>query len=368
MNNALKQLTIDEAQRLSFRVVDTIARNFNGHDFLSEGDVGKTVLWGRPETTVRAEKTIADLFGCEDAILLRGSGTGAIGWALSSLSSPGDMILVHSSPMYPTTDTNFTRLGIKAIPVDYNNLQEFAISLSEVKDIIKAVYIQHSRQTMEDMYEIRDVITTAKTIAPTVPILVDDNYVVFKRHYIGCEVGAELSSFSCFKTLGPEGIGVVVGKHLYIQKIREWQYSGGGQVQGYEALDVLRGFVYVPVAAAIASTVVDELVERIAQGEVSEVKNAVAANCQSKCVILELKHDIVEEVLATAPKYGAAPHPVGSESKYEILPYFGHASGSTRASDPERWKRLIRINPMRSGADTVIRILKSTLLDLEEGR
>ena len=65
------------------------------------------------------------------------------------------------------------------------------------------------------------------------------------------ECGADLSAFSMFKLLGPEGIGCVVGKKRYIEKIVAANYSGGGQVQGHEALACLRGMIYAPVALAI---------------------------------------------------------------------------------------------------------------------
>jgi selenocysteine lyase/cysteine desulfurase len=44
------------------------------------------------------------------------------------------------------------------------------------------------------------------------PIVVDDNYTLFKTPRIGVQLGADISTFSGFKVLGPEGIGVVAGK------------------------------------------------------------------------------------------------------------------------------------------------------------
>ena len=58
------------------------------------------------------------------------------------------------------------------------------------------------------------------------------------------QCGADLSCFSSFKLLGSEGIGVVIGQSELIARIRTFQYSGGSQVQGHEAMDVLRGLVY----------------------------------------------------------------------------------------------------------------------------
>ena len=41
-------------------------------------------------------------------------------------------------------------------------------------------------------------------------------------------------------------------------------------------------------------------------------------------------------------------------------------SGTFRAADPTLEKRMIRVNPMRSGADTIIRILKSAIEDVKK--
>ena len=46
-----------------------------------------------------------------------------------------------------------------------------------------------------------------------------------------------MACFSTFKLQGPEGIGCVVGKKAYIDKIRAMHYSGGCQTQGFEAME-----------------------------------------------------------------------------------------------------------------------------------
>lgn len=61
------------------------------------------------------------------------------------------------------------------------------------------------------------------------------------------------------------------------------------------------------------------------------------------------------------PSLGAASHPVGCESIYEFAPMIYRVSGTFRAQDPTLEHRMIRINPLRSGADTVIRILREAL-------
>ena len=128
----------------------------------------------------------------------------------------------------------------------------------------------------------------------------------------------------------------------------------------------MRGLVYAPVSLAIQSEVNEELVNRLRSGEVEGVKDAFLANAQSKVLLVELDENIAEDVLELTTKYGAASHPVGSESKYEFVPMMYRVSGTFRAADPTLEKRMIRVNPMRSGADTIIRILKSAIEDVKK--
>ena len=120
------------------------------------------------------------------------------------------------------------------------------------------------------------------------------------------------------------------------------------------------------IIGAIQSEVNEELVRRLNAGEVPHVRQAFLANAQSKVLLVEFDQEIAEKILDAAPKFGAAPHPVGSESKYEFAPMIYRVSGTFRAQDPTIEHRMIRINPMRSGPDTIIRILRSCMEQVEE--
>ena len=109
--------------------------------------------------------------------------------------------------------------------------------------------MQHTRQQPQDSYVLADVLATLR--AAGVPALTDDNYAVMKVARIGCECGANVSTFSCFKLFGPEGVGAVVGDADVINRIRATLYSGGSQIQGAQALEVLRGLVFAPVMHAV---------------------------------------------------------------------------------------------------------------------
>lgn len=355
----LKSISMSEAMNLQFKIVDSITKEFGGKEFLTRGDLGVTQEWNKPVTTKKAENVIASIFDAEACLLVRGAGSGAIRFGLHAILKAGDKVLVHKAPVYTTTAISLEMLGIGAVEADYNDLSEIEGTLRENTDIRGAV-IQYTRQKLEDRYDVRAVVEAIKRTRD-IPVLTDDNYAVMKVREIGIQCGADLSCFSAFKILGPEGIGVIVGSKRYIDKLEKESYSGGMQTQGHEALDVLRGLVYAPVALAVQSQVNEECLRRLHAGEIKGVKTAFLANAQSKVLLVEFEEEIAEKVLAEAERSGAAPYPVGAESKYEITPMFYRISGTVRKTDPTLEHRMIRINAMRAGADTVLRILKEAV-------
>ncbi|HFP0908977.1 TPA: hypothetical protein ACHKGY_001540 [Escherichia coli] len=225
-----------------------------------------------------------------------------------------------------------------------------------------AALVQHTRQQPQDSYVLADVLATLR--AAGVPALTDDNYAVMKVARIGCECGANISTFSCFKLFGPEGVGAVVGDADVINRIRATLYSGGSQIQGAQALEVLRGLVFAPVMHAVQAGVSERLLALLNGGAVPEVKSAVIANAQSKVLIVEFHQPIAARVLEEAQKRGALPYPVGAESKYEIPPLFYRLSGTFRQANPQSEHCAIRINPNRSGEETVLRILRESIASI----
>ena len=355
----LKSLSIEEAIAVQFKLVDQITKEFDGYDILTNGDLGVHPKGNQPQTTRRVEKILANFFGAEDACFVRGSGTGAIREGLSSFELGSKKMLVHKSPIYSTTITSMDHLCIETVSCNFNNIDELTKKLQE-DDSIGGVLIQYTRQSLDDSYDMETVINTIKNFAD-LPILTDDNYAVMKVKSIGSELGADLSAFSMFKLLGPEGIGCVVGKSKYVEKIRSYHYSGGSQIQGFEAMDVIRSLVYAPVALAVQATQIEKIAKALQEGAVSGVKNAVIANAQSKVILVELEKPIAEKVLKHTSELGGAAYPVGAESKYEIAPMFYRVSGTMLAGNDDFKNYWIRINPMRSGSDTVLRILEEAI-------
>lgn len=359
----IETIKLKDAIEMQFNLVQSIHDNFNGEEILNMGDLGLVGHKKYPNYTQKVENAISKFFNVEDTIMVRSAGSGAIRDALSSVLKANDSLIVHNAPIYPTTKVFIEDMCLKAIKLDYNSLSQKDLSNCEL-DETKVALIQHSRQKLDDNYTMQEVIKTIKNSRKDIAIVTDENYVVLKAKKIGCQLGADLSTFSFFKLLGPTGIGCVLGKKKYIDTIRKKQYSGGSKVQGYEAMDCLRAMVYAPVSLAIQAEVSDRVVERIENEKIRGIKNAYIANAQSRVIIVVFEEDISKEVLKESVKYGAAPFPVGSESKFEISAMFYRVSGTFIESFPHMENNSIRINPMRAGADTIINILKSSINDV----
>jgi selenocysteine lyase/cysteine desulfurase len=360
----LEQLDLTAAKALQFRLVETIARHFDGSSIFQAGDYGLWADVGRPHHTARVEAVLADLFGAQDACLVRGAGTGALRSILMAAVRPGEKLLVHRAPLYPTTRVTVEAMGLELVPVDLNDLS----TLDGLDwDEVRVALVQHTRQRFDDRYRLRPVLAALREGHPGLKIVVDDNYAAMRVPEIGIQLGADISTFSLFKLLGPEGLGCVLAGYDLVEKIRSHNYSGGTQVQGAEALEALRALTYAPVALAIQAEVVDEVAARLNSGRVAGVARAHVANAQSRVILVELKRDLAQKVLEAAAKRGAAGHPVGAESRYEILPLFYRVSGTMRQETPALSGRMIRINPMRAGAETILEILEEALKDCQGG-
>jgi hypothetical protein len=164
-----------------------------------------------------------------------------------------------------------------------------------------------------------------------------------------------------FKLLGPEGIGCVVGAGDVIGRIRKANYSGGGQVQGHQALDALRSLLLVPVTWAVQTEVVDEVVRRLEAGEVAGVAGARIANGQDRMAMILFEEPIAARVVEVSSRFGAQNYPVGANSRYEVAPLFYRLSGSFLEAHAELGEYAIRVNPVRAGANLVLSILERSV-------
>lgn len=360
----LEQLDLEGAKRLQYRLVEIIASHFNGNLILQAGDYG---LWpdvGRPHFTARVEAVLAEFFGVEEACLVRGAGTGALRSIMMASLKPGDKLLVHKAPIYPTTQVTIAAMGLQLVQIDLNDPS--ALKTFQLSDANFAL-IQYARQKFEDRYKLAEVIAELKARHPGLTVIVDDNYVVMRVAKIGVQLGADVSTFSFFKLLGPEGLGCVLAGKDLIGRIHKDNYSGGAQVQGVEAMQAMRALTLVPVALALQGEVVEEVARRLNSGKVPGVVRAYIANAQSRVILVELSAPCAKQVLEESLKYGAAGHPVGAESRYEIAPLFYRISNTFREENPLLADRMVRINPMRAGADLILAILSRSLEGCQGG-
>ncbi|SCK33893.1 aminotransferase class V-fold PLP-dependent enzyme [Streptomyces sp. WMMB 322] len=355
----LPTVPLEEAVQAQFRLLECTARHFEGTQ-LFEADAGVVPGPGRPRTTARVEAVLADFFGAEAAALVQGAGTGAIRSALGAVLDPGDPLLIHRAPVYRTTAVTLRGLGVRTHEADFNDRASLESALAGGE--FRYAYVQHSRQRLGDSYEPREVLELCRTAG--VRTVVDDNYTVFRVPVSGAGMGAEASCFSLFKLHGPEGVGAVVGSRRLVGRVHADNYSGGGQVQGHQALDALRALTHVPVMWALQSRTGTEIAERLEAGEVPGVAEVRLANVQDRALVLCLDRPLARELPAYAARYGAAPYPVGANSRYEVAPLFYRLSGSSLDDEPALADWTVRINPMRAGAGLVLDILRRALEDL----
>ncbi|MFE2758303.1 aminotransferase class V-fold PLP-dependent enzyme [Streptomyces halstedii] len=356
----LATVGLEDAVATQFRLLEATAAHFEGHELFS-ADAGVVPGLGRPRTTARVEAVLADFFGAEDAALVQGAGTGAIRAALNAAVRAGDPLLIHRAPVYRTTEVTLRGIGVRTLDADFNDARTLGETLASGRT--RWAYIQHTRQRLADSYDPAEVIAACR--AAGVRTIVDDNYAVMRTPAAGVELGADASCFSLFKLHGPEGVGVVVGARDLVAHTRRDNYSGGGQVQGHQALDALRALTHVPVMWSVQSRVGAEVAQRLTAGEVEGVAEVRIANAQDRCLLVRLHRPVAARLPSVAARFGAAPYPVGSNSRYEIAPLFYRMSSSALDDLPELADWTVRINPMRAGADLVIDILRRSLAALD---
>jgi hypothetical protein len=354
----LAQLTMDEAKALQFRLVDLMHRHFDGEESLQAGDYGAAADLGRPRATAKVEAVLAELFGAQDAALVAGAGTGALRSALMASLEPGAQVLIHGVPMYATTAVTFRAMGLRQLAVDLNDGPARREALRRQPAM---VYLQHARQMLEDAFDVGEIIQEARELAPSAVILVDDNYTAMQVPKAGVELGAHLSAFSLFKLLGEPGVGCVVGDGDLVRRIRDDAYSGGSKVQGPVAVSTLKAMTQAPVTFAVQSEVVGQVVDRLNAARLPGVRAAYLGNHQERSVLVELDEPIAHRIFDIAWRWGAARHPVGSQSRFDTNMLVYRLSRAMCEADPELAERMIRVAPFRAGPDTVMRVLTEVI-------
>jgi Aminotransferase class-V len=325
---------------------------------LAGGALGIGGETGRPPATIACERALADVFGAEEAILVRGAGTGALRLALFATVSSGSRILVHEPETYLTTRLTLEAMGVGFVACDFNSDDSVASAI--VRDRPEAVLIQHMRPRLEDSYELEPLVALIRKLG-SAPIIVDDNYAPLKAPKLGTAVGADVSAFSLFKHGGPEGIGCLLGGDGLAERLLPFMNSGGSIVQGPEAIAVVEALGRAALPTARQSMVNREIADRLAAGEVAGVRGALAGHCPETVVLVELEQPLAAEVREAAGRLGAATRPVGMESYHEVVPAFIRPSKSLIADRPGIERFVIRISAMRAGPDLVVELLRDAI-------
>jgi selenocysteine lyase/cysteine desulfurase len=353
-------MSVEDAFAWQERFVASVARHFHGAGGLLEGgDYGMRSDLGRPAATARAEALMAEVFGGEDAVLVRGAGTGAMRLACFAAIPPGSTVLVHEPATYLTTRMTLEAMGVQLATCDFNSPGTVAEAIDRVGPA--AVIVQHMRPRIDDMYDLGALVGAVRGSANPVPVVVDDNYAPLKAPRLGSELGADLSAFSAFKLGGPVGVGCVVGTRALVDRIRPYMNSGGSVVQGTEALELIEALARAAPVVAHQSRVTRDLAARLAAGEVPGVVRAFAAHSPETVVMVELERPVAEAVRAAATAFGAVDRPVGMESRHEVVPEFLRPSKSLMQDRPGIDAYVMRLSAMRGGADLVIDILRRAL-------
>ena len=180
----LKSIGIDEAKEKQFQLIDTVTRHFTGEESLSLGDLGVRGGTNKPHQTIKVENVLAEYFGAEKALLVRGAGTGALRWGFFSHLKVGEKILVHDAPVYPTTLVNLESIGAQLIHADFNDLNDVERIIQENKEDLGAALVQYTRQKTDDSYDMEAVIVRIKNTKKDIVITTDDNYAVMKMQKI----------------------------------------------------------------------------------------------------------------------------------------------------------------------------------------
>jgi hypothetical protein len=368
------QLSLEDAIRTQYRLVDVAQRTL-GSDVVFSEDYGQarelaTVGFGgggRPQATARVEEVLAAFFEAEDAVLVQGAGTAAIRAMLNAALEPGSRVLVHDAHPYKTTLPAMRHMGLDVVYADLGDHAAVERSLREHPP--DAVYLQHVPQQLGDCHELEATIALVRAVAAPAAILVDDNYAALRRPRIGVQLGADASALSLFKLFAPAPVGLVLASAETTGRIRADLSSAGCQVQGPDAMAALRGLVHAPVALAVqdasvraATAAINAEVER---GALPHVARAFAAQPGIRCVVVVFDRPVAEAFLRSAWRNGSPSRSVGEEAAYEFLPLFTYLAGTFLKATPglERWA--VRINPLRGGPETVLRILQAAVGDAE---
>jgi hypothetical protein len=103
------------------------------------------------------------------------------------------------------------------------------------------------------------------------------------------------------------------------------------------------------------------VLERVAENPIPGVRAVHPGNHQERSLLVELDEPIAEDVINVATRFGAATHPVGSQSRFDTHMLVYRLSRAMCEAEPELARRMVRVSPFRAGPDTVVRVLTAAI-------
>ena len=204
-------------QQNQHKVLSAFIQNRVGEQHLGStsgygyGDAGRDTL----------DRVFADIMGAEDALVRHNfvNGTHAITTALYGVLRPGDVLLAATGKPYDTLEEAIGLRGeqvgsLKEWGVSYRQTDLLADGQPDLDAIAKEVadkkvrllHIQRSRgyslRRSLSVSDIADIIRTAKSVNPSVLVLVDNCYGEFVEVQEPTHVGADLIAGSLIKNPG----------------------------------------------------------------------------------------------------------------------------------------------------------------------
>ena len=203
------------------------ATDFNSTTGYGYGDSGRE----------KADRLLADIFGCEDAIIRAGAlacGTHTLGVALYGVLRPNDTMLCVSGAPY---DTLHPVIGLGGKSIGQGTLIDFGVNYAQIDltdndefdydeiekraadKAVRMVYIQRSRGYLLrhsiSVEEIEKVCEIVHSVNSNAIVMVDNCYGEFVEEKEPTEVGADLVAGSLIKNAGggiaPSG-GYIAGR------------------------------------------------------------------------------------------------------------------------------------------------------------
>ncbi|MFT7521527.1 MAG: cysteine desulfurase/selenocysteine lyase [Kiritimatiellia bacterium] len=233
--NALVYLDNGASSQMCRAAIDAVHR----HQLNDRANVHRGVhtLSQRATTAMESGRESVQRFigarSVDEIIFVRGT-TEAINLVASTFGQrfePGDEIVIshmeHHSNIVPwQLLAARTGVTLKVVPVDDDGVLDMQVYEQLLSDRTRLVSVVHVSNTLGTVNPVRRVVELAH--ARGVPVLLDGAQAAPHLPIDVVELGCDFYAFSGHKVFGPNGIGVLYGRHEMLCDLPPWQ--GGGDM------------------------------------------------------------------------------------------------------------------------------------------